>query len=145
MDLRRLRAGDWIVAISGAALLVSLFLPWYGQGRTAWEALTIGDVILFLIAAAAVGVLVATATHRVPAVPIALTATVGLLGIVATAFVAVRVIWLPGGVEGREWGLWLGLAGAVGVVAGGWIAVRDDSMPAVPPPPEAEALPAPRP
>jgi hypothetical protein len=31
MDLRRLRAGEWIVAVSGAALLASLFLPWYGR------------------------------------------------------------------------------------------------------------------
>ena len=27
MDLRRLRAGEWIAAASGAALLASLFLP----------------------------------------------------------------------------------------------------------------------
>ena len=30
MDLRRLRAGEWVAAASGVALLVSLFLPWYG-------------------------------------------------------------------------------------------------------------------
>ena len=30
MDLRRLRAGEILLAVSGLVLLVSLFLPWYG-------------------------------------------------------------------------------------------------------------------
>ena len=34
MDLRRLRAGEWIAGVSGVVLLVSLFLPWY-RGRDA--------------------------------------------------------------------------------------------------------------
>ncbi len=35
MDLRRLRAGEILLAASGVALLVSLFLPWYGHWRGA--------------------------------------------------------------------------------------------------------------
>lgn len=155
MDLRRLRAGEWIVALSGVALLVSLFLPWY-DGRTAWEALAVDDVILALIAAAAVSLLIVTATQRVPAVPVALVAMSTLAGTVASVLVLVRVIWLPDLAEGREWGLWLGLAGAIGIVAGAWIGVRDERLskpgrhtdatgrPA-PPPPEIEPMPAPRP
>ena len=32
MDLRRLRAGEWLAAAAGVALVVSLFLPWYEIG-----------------------------------------------------------------------------------------------------------------
>ena len=43
MDLRRLRAGEILLAVSGLVLLVSLFLPWYGTAGdaelTGWEAL----------------------------------------------------------------------------------------------------------
>jgi hypothetical protein len=145
MDLRRLRAGEWIVALSGVALLASLFLSWYGPNLTGWEALGVNDVILAAIALGAVALFVATATQAVPAVPIALEAVVALLGIVAVVLVAIRAIWLPDLADGREWGLWLGLAGAVGIAGGGWIGVREERMPGTPPAPEVEPLPAPRP
>jgi hypothetical protein len=142
MDLRRLRAGEWIVALSGVALFVSLFLPWFGGGRSAWEALGVTDVVLAVIAATALGLVVATATQDVPAVPIALEAVVTLLGVVAVVLVLVRVI---SPLDGREWGLWLGLAAAVGIAAGAWLGLRDERVAGAPPPPEVEALPAPRP
>lgn len=145
MDLRRLRAGEWIVALSGVALLASLFAPWYGEDRTGWEALAVNDVILAAVAAAAVGVFLITATQRVPAVPVALESMVTVLGFVAVVVVVVRAIWLPGVADEREWGLWVGLAGAVGVAVGGWIAIRDDTTAGAPPQPEPEPLPAPRP
>jgi hypothetical protein len=145
MDLRRLRAGEWIVALSGAVLLLALFLPWYRPSSTAWEALAVNDVVLAGIAAAAVGVFVATATQRVPAVPIALEAAVTLVGLVAVVLVLVRTIWLPELADQRAYGLWIGLVAAVGIAAGGWIGVRDERMPAAPPPPDPEPLAAPRP
>jgi hypothetical protein len=30
MDLRRVRVWEWLTGLAGLALLVSLFLPWYG-------------------------------------------------------------------------------------------------------------------
>jgi hypothetical protein len=127
MDLRRLRAGEWVAAASGVALLVSLFLPWYGpESRTAWEALTAIDVLLAFVAATGVLLAIATATHAVPAVPIALSALVTFAGIFGVLLVLFRVLDLPDGTSGREWGLWLGLAGAVGIVAGAMIAMREE-------------------
>jgi len=156
MDVRRLRAGEWIIALSGAALLVSLLLPWYsheGEDRSGFEALAANDVILALIAASAVALFLITATQRVPAVPVALESLLALLGFVATILVLVRTAWPP---DQREWGLWLALAGAVGIAVGGWIAIRDERLSEAgrhtdatgrpgPPPPEVESLPAPRP
>jgi len=144
MDLRRLRAGEWIVALSGVALLASLFLPWYGD-RTGFEALAVNDVILAAIALAAIAVLVVTAGQRVPAVPIALESVVTVLGFVALVLVAVRAVWIPDGADGREWGLWLALAGAAGVAMASWVAIGDDTMAGAPPQPEPEPLPTPRP
>jgi phosphatidylglycerophosphate synthase len=160
MDMRRLRAGEWITAGSGIGLLVSLFLPWYGSSTeggpsdaSGWESLALLDIVLALIAAAAVGLLVITAAQRLPAVPLTLNTFVALAGLVAVVLVLVRVVDLPDGAGAREWGLWLGLAGAVGIVAGALVAMRDErpSRPGRhtdlsgrpgPPPRELEAIPA---
>jgi multisubunit Na+/H+ antiporter MnhB subunit len=143
MDLRRLRAGEWVAAASGVALLVSLFLPWYGpESRTAWESLTAIDVLLAFVAASGVLLAIATATHAVPAVPIALSALVTFAGIFGVLLVLFRVLDLPDGATGREWALWLGLAGAVGIVAGAVIAMREErAIEAAPV--KVESLPAP--
>jgi hypothetical protein len=155
MDLRRLRAGEWIAAVSGAVLLVSLFLPWY-EGASAWEALSVIDVAVALVALSGVALLPVTASQRVPAVPIAYSAFVSLAGLIGTLLVLFRVADLPDGADGRGWALWLGLAAALGVTAGGAIAMRDERL--SPPgrhtdlmgrpvaaPPEIEPIPAPRP
>jgi hypothetical protein len=159
MDLRRLRAGEWIAALSGVVLLVSLFLPWYGAGAdgdaSGWEALAVVDIALALVAAFGVSLLVVTAAQRVPAVPIALSAIGTLVGLIGVVLVLVRLADVPGGFDGREIGVWLGLLGAIGIVAGGGVAMRDERLSPdgahtdltgrpVPPPAEIERIPAPR-
>jgi hypothetical protein len=154
MDQRRLRTGEWVLGAAGVALLVSLFLPWYSPGLSGWEAFTVLEIVFALIAASAVAVPVVTATQSVPAVPMALDSLVALLGIAATVLVAVRALDLPDAATGREWALWLGLAGAAGVAAGGLSAMRDERLPRpgrrtdhtglpAPPPAPVETLPAP--
>jgi hypothetical protein len=159
MDLRRLRTGEWIAAASGAALLVSLFLPWYGTGgesSTAWQSFAVLDVVLALLSAAGVALAFVTAAQRAPAVPIALSAFVTIGGIVGVLIVLLRVANLPGAADGREWGLWLALVAAAGLLAGGGVAMRDERLSPpgrhtdltgrpTPAPPEIERLPAPRP
>jgi hypothetical protein len=154
MDLRRLRIGEWILAAAGGALLAALFLPWYGDALTAWESFAVVDIVLALIAAAAVAAVLVTATQAVPAVPIMMESLVSLAGIAATAVVLVRALNLPDGAAGREWALWLGLAGAAGIAVGGMLSMRDERLstagrhtdhtgrPAQPPS-DVETLPAP--
>ena len=170
MDLRRLRAGELVAALSGVALLVSLFLPWFGFAAagggedtlTAWQTLSALDVLLALVAAAGVSLVVITAFQRVPAVPIAADALVAWAGIVGLILIAIRLVSDPAPPAGGsldatpEPGLWLGLVAALGIVAGGFLAMRDERLspegkstdhtgsPA-PPPPELEPLPAPDP
>jgi hypothetical protein len=129
MDLRRLRVGEWIAALAGLVLLVSLFLPWYGEpDATAWEALAVNDLLLAVIALFAVALLFVTAMQPVPAVPIFLDALVALAGLVASVLVLVRVGFLPEGADSREAGLWLGLVAALGVAASGWVSMRDQRL-----------------
>jgi hypothetical protein len=147
MDLRRLGAGEWLAALSGLALLVSLFLPWYGADAdgtaSGWESLAAIDVLLAFVAASGVLLAIVTAAQKVPAVPIALSALVALAGLFGVALVLLRVLDLPDGVAGREWAIWLGLAGAVGIVAGSVIAMRDEVRPGATVP-DIPAMPAPR-
>ncbi|MBN1528184.1 MAG: hypothetical protein JW895_03935 [Thermoleophilaceae bacterium] len=156
MDPRRLRLGEVLLAASGVALLVALFLPWYGPDLTGWEALGVVDVILALVAACAISVTLATAFFRVAAVPIALDALVTLFGLVALLLMLFRVLDVPGEASGREAGLWVALAAAAGVVVSGCLAMRDERLAApgryndatgrpVPKPPDPEPLRAPPP
>ena len=72
MDLRRLRAGEWIAGGAGVALLVALFLPWYGPGDvTAWEAFDVIDVLLAALALGAIALVPITASQRTPSMAIA--------------------------------------------------------------------------
>jgi len=157
MDLRRLRAGEWIVGACGVLMLVALFAPWYGNpSSSAWEAFTILDVILALLALAAISVPIVTATHRVPALPLALESLVSLFGLFGLILVLIRVLNLPGDAHGREIGLWLALIATVGIFGGGLLGMRDErrspkgrhtDLAGVPvgSPPEIERVPAPRP
>src|SRR3954462_8558656 len=97
MDLRRLRAGEWLAAISGIALLVSLFLPWYGpRSVTGWGGMTAIDALLAFVAPSGCLVAGGAAPPRVPAVPVALSALISLVGSAGVILVLIRVLHLPG-------------------------------------------------
>ena len=144
MDLRRLRAGEWVAAASGVTLLVSLFLPWYEPTTSAWESLAAIDVLLAFVAASGILLAIVTAVQRVPAVPIATSALVAISGMFGVLLVLFRLIDIPDGAAGREWALWLGVAGALGIVAGAFIAMRDEIRPGATRP-DIPGIPAPRP
>jgi hypothetical protein len=159
MDLRRLRAGEWIAGVWGLVLLVALFLPWYsdeGGSRTGWQSLGALDVVLVIVALAALAIPVVTAMQRVPAVSLAHESLTTLVGLLAVVLVLIRVLNMPDWATEREWGLWVALAATLGIVIGGLIAMRDERLSRgdrqtdlagvpVSAQPEIEKLPAPRP
>ncbi|MBN1528583.1 MAG: hypothetical protein JW895_05950 [Thermoleophilaceae bacterium] len=161
MDTSRLTQGELIAGGSGLALLVVMFLPWYGvdvnvagfsasESGNAWEVFSTIDVLLFLVAVAAVGAAVAKAAGALPAdVPVA--AIVTGAGALAFLLVLYRIVDLPGpdipdvagaGIEfGRRFGIFLGLLATGGVAYGGWVSMNESPQP-VPPAPEPPAVPA---
>jgi hypothetical protein len=131
MDLRRLRAGEWLAGVSGLVLLLALFLPWYADdagSRTGWQSLGALDVVLAVVALAALAIPVVTAVHRVPAVPLALQSLTTLAGLLAVVLVLIRVANMPDWASEREWGLWVALGATLGIVAGALIAMRDERL-----------------
>ena len=137
MDTSRLTTGDIVAGVGGIVLLISLFLPWYGvsvdiagfsasESGSGWEALGFIDILLFLIAVAAIAIVAARAAGALPA---DLPAPVILLGLGALAVLLVlyRILDIP--VDGdvpdevdlsRKVGVFIALLGAAAVAYGGW-------------------------
>jgi hypothetical protein len=164
VDTSKLSLGDQIAAASGIALLIFMFLPWYGvdvnagplsvgHNFSAWEALSFIDILLFLIAVAAIGVPAAKATDSLPAdVPGSMVVLVaGGIGVLLVLFRIIDLptpdISVPGVDFGRKIGIFLGLIATAGIAYGGWRAgeespVASTSASAPPPPPPAPEPPA---
>ena len=158
MDTSRLTPGDVSAGVGGIVLLISLFLPWYGisidvRGFSAstdgsgWEVFSFIDILLFLIAVAAIALVVLKAMEQLPAeVPVPLV----LLGLGALALLLIlyRLIDTPAPSDlpdevdvTRKIGIFIGLIGAAGIAYGGWRSNMDTphARPAAttPPPPAA--------
>jgi hypothetical protein len=142
VNLRRLRAGEWLAAIAAVALVVSLLLPWYDD-TSGFAALSVIDVLLVLIAAVAFTLAILQATQTTQALPVAfgvLTVVTGAIGVLLVLF---RLIDMPGELSGVAAGAWLGLAATVALTAGGWMSIANEHVPHLPPGPEPELRPAP--
>jgi len=123
MNLQRLRIGEWIFGVSGVALLISLFLPWWGlEGTwtdlgpggpveggfsggdftasidttwTAWQVFSGTDFFLALLGLLAIVVWVVVARWSAPGLGLAGEALLTLLAIVMTIVVVVQVLGTP--------------------------------------------------
>ena len=135
MDLRRLRAGELIAAVSGTVLVVSLFLPWYKAGSadvSALEAYAFVDVLLLVLGLLGIGLLVVTAIQRTAAVGVASDTLLTLIAGPVVVVAVIRALNLPGALEAsgadRTAFLWIGLLAALGVLVGAVIAMRDERL-----------------
>ena len=155
MDTSRLGTGDMIAAASGVALLIVLFLPWYGvevsvadvsisENASGWETLSFIDILLFLIALTAIALPAARAAGALPAdVPGPLVVlAVGALGVLLVVY---RLIDIPAPdvptvaedtVDfSRKIGVFLALIATAGIAYGGWRANAERPGGPTPPPP----------
>ena len=128
MDARLLGRGELLAGASAAGLLVVMFLEWFG-GRSAWEALAIGRILLVALALLALMLVVLTLTAR----PVAMAAssasiTVGVTGLVVLYLLYRIVVNEPGPDAGADVGLgaYLGLLFVLGCGAGAWRALADE-------------------
>jgi hypothetical protein len=150
MDLRRLRHGEWIAGVSGAVLLVALFLDWYSaadrQSANAWDSFSVTDVLLAVAALFGLALATGAATQRSAAVPQAIGGLAVPVAFAAAIVVVIRALVLPDGADGREVGLYVGVAATLGVLVGAWRSIGDQSFPrAVAPQVDVTPLPAPKP
>jgi hypothetical protein len=152
-----MRRAEPIAGVGGLLLLVALFLPWYGveipqidtQFQTgndgllgvldtyslatasAWEAFSVIDIVLALLALLMLAVPVTSVATRGPAKAVAAAVLASAFGWLAVLLVLVR--WVnpigPNALIEPRYGLYLGLAGAVAGWVGAWLSLRDDSTP----------------
>lgn len=140
MDSSKLGVGETIAGISGLALFVFMFLPWYGVDSVggfsvgggdanAWEAFSFIDILLFLVCVLVVGLVIVALAESTPELPAPPSQVITIAGIVAFALILFRLIVTPGvdtgdvdiDVDlGREIGVFLGLIAAAGIAYGGW-------------------------
>jgi uncharacterized membrane protein len=130
MVLRRMRLGESVALLGVACVIASLLLPWYGGSTLgtldAWD--TFGAAVVLLIAAACAGLaMVASAlAERSSGLPVSLAVwsiAVGLIGVIAAV---VRLLERPNHATSLCSGAWIALVGAVAILAGAWLALRDE-------------------
>ena len=161
MNTSRLTTGDIVAAVGGIVLLISLFLPWYGvdveiagfsasESASGWEALGFIDILLFLVAVAAIAIVAARAAGALPAdVPGSLILLAG--GGLAVLLILFRIVDIPAGdipeqaedsIDlARKVGIFIALVAAAAITYGGWRTNEERpaavSSPATEPPPAA--------
>jgi hypothetical protein len=130
VEPRRLSRGDWIAAIGGIALLVSLFLPWYSAGdqsQTAWQAMAVDDVILAIVAVLAIGAAVIVGIPRLRSVSVATTSLAILPAVVGLLLTVYRLVSPAPPVDvSLDVGAWLGLAATMAIAVGAWTGANDE-------------------
>ena len=157
MDSSKLGVGEIVAGISGLALFVFMFLPWYGidsvggfgvsADASAWEAFSFIDLLLFLVCVVVVGLVIVQMAETTPDMPAPPAQIITIAGVVALVLILFRLIFTPGvdtgGVDievdlGRKIGVFLGLIAAAGIAYGGWRASSEGPAPAAPVTPDPQ-------
>jgi hypothetical protein len=151
MDFAALNRGEKIAGVAGIILILVMFIfDWYSvkvagtsvpnSGVDAWDAYGFIDIILLLTALAAIGLALLAASDAEPGLPVAGSAIVCALGILAVVLILFRIIDKPGGDVGAlsnalggpevsvslSIGVFLGLISAAGIAVGGYLAMQEE-------------------
>jgi hypothetical protein len=139
-----MRRAEPVAGLGGIVLFGSLFLRWYGGGElppaqgdlmpygppdvTGWQALTVIDLLLAVLALVAIAVPVISVATRGPAKAVGIAVIASALGWLAVLLVAFRLNFPPDDLSPLH-GAWIALAGAVIAWVGSWLSLRDESTP----------------
>lgn len=128
MDVRRLRGGELLAGAGAVALLVVMFLGWFG-GRSAWESMPVVRVLLVALILCSLTIVVLTVTSRTVAMACsAAVITIGA-GVITLLPVAYRVAINEPGTNATvtvDAGAYLGLLLVLAVIAGAWRTLADE-------------------
>ena len=131
-DQRRISIGPVVGLVGGVLLFVSLFLDWWEGDITAFTGFEVLDLLLALLALGAVVALGDAIGVRLPGGSPSRARLALPLGAAAAVIILTQLLNDPpaivGSDRGPEIGLWLGLAGALLIVAGGLLAVARVSL-----------------
>ena len=148
MDTSRVSFGEMVAAAGGVALLVLMFLPWFGgrlsglgapvrvPTQTGWESFgTLFEFLIIVAVAIAAGIAVARATGTLPPLPVEQGLLVMSAGAVAFAIVVVRLLDPPGVIDvaipslevdtSRKVAGYLALAASAVIAYGGFLQRRE--------------------
>lgn len=150
MDLKRVSRGERIAAVSALLLFVFMFFDWFtprvaevadfsGEvpgGGSAWDTLSVIPLFLMLAIVVALVVGLARLIDADLEPRISMNAIVAGLGALAALLILFRILDPPdisafGGVgveTTRQLGVFLGLAAAIGIAAGGYSAMREEGL-----------------
>lgn len=127
--LARLRLGE-LTALAGAiCVIIALTRFWYetpSGSLSAWGTFGPAVVLLMLATLAALALAITTITERSTALPVAAGIWSILFGIVGVIAAIVRVLERPDHAVSLCVGTWLALAGAVLILLGSWLSIRDE-------------------
>lgn len=124
--MSRLRGGEVVVGLSAVALLVLMFaVHWYGS-RTGWQQLTHLRWLILVTALSGLALVWFQATCRSPAIPVSLSVIVTVLALITAVWIGWRVIVSQP--PHQHVGAVLGLLAACGMVAGGWLSMREEGI-----------------
>jgi hypothetical protein len=113
---RRIEAGPVLVGLGALLLLVSVFLEWYEPNVTAWEAFEVLDLLIVVLALAAI--VAAVGTIR-PDAAVIERRQLPLIVAALVVIVASQILDPPPGVDGDpQTGAWIALGAVLGMAVG---------------------------
>lgn len=142
-DVSRLRNGERIAAVGGLLLFILLFFHWYdvsvgvagfsvSGGVSAWDAFSVIDIYLLVVALVAVGLAALTASQRTPALPVTAAVITTAVAGLGTLLILIRIIDTPGlglpsqvDVSPTFWAF-VGLVVCAAITYGGYLSMREE-------------------
>lgn len=125
----RVRAGELLALIGAASVIVALFLRNYENAAgklTGFDTFGPAVALVLLAAVAAIVLVAVTVTERSSALPIAAAVWTTVFGIAGVIAAVIRVLERPHHATEICAGSWLALGGAVAILAGAWLSLRDE-------------------